>query len=245
MGLWISNKTNHNINKVVKILVEVVLAAGICGLAYLLYSNIMKPVNFNKEKANRQAVAVQRLKDIRTLQVAYKSVTGKFNSSIDSLKQFYENGKMEIVMQIGSMDDSLAVINTEAIKKANRKLKPEQITEKLAEAYANGQKVVFSKATEIPVRDTLFNGRTDFSIDSLKYIPFSGKEPVQMESAVKMVSGVPVPLFEARIPWKALLKGMDRQLIINLNAESRDLNRYEGLQVGSITAPNNNAGNWE
>ena len=232
-------------NKVVKILVEVVLAAGICGLAYLLYSNIMKPVNFNKEKANRQAVAVQRLKDIRTLQVAYKSVTGKFNSSIDSLKQFYENGKMEIVMQIGSMDDSLAVINTEAIKKANRKLKPEQITEKLAEAYANGQKVVFSKATEIPVRDTLFNGRTDFSIDSLKYIPFSGKEPVQMESAVKMVSGVPVPLFEVRVPWKSLLKGMDRQLIINLNAESRDLNRYEGLQVGSITAPNNNAGNWE
>ncbi len=232
-------------NKVVKILVEVLLAAGICGLAYLLYSNIMKPVNFNKEKANRQAVAVQRLKDIRTLQVAYKSVTGKFNSSIDSLKQFYENGKMEIVMQIGSMDDSLAVINTEAIKKANRKLKPEQITEKLAEAYANGQKVVFSKATEIPVRDTLFNGRTDFSIDSLKYIPFSGKEPVQMESAVKMVSGVPVPLFEARVPWKSLLKGMDKQLIINLNAESRDLNRYEGLQVGSITAPNNNAGNWE
>ena len=232
-------------NKVVKILVEVVLAAGICGLAYLLYSNIMKPVNFNKEKANRQAVAVQRLKDLRTRQVAYKSVTGKFNSSIDSLKQFYENGKMEIVMQIGSMDDSLAVINTEAIKKANRKLKPEQITEKLAEAYANGQKVVFSKATEIPVRDTLFNGRTDFSIDSLKYIPFSGKEPVQMESAVKMVSGVPVPLFEARVPWKSLLKGMDKQLIINLNAESRDLNRYEGLQVGSITAPNNNAGNWE
>ena len=38
---------------------------------------------------------------------------------------------------------------------------------------------------------------------------------------------------------------MDKQLIINLNAESRDLNRYEGLQVGSITAPNNNAGNWE
>ena len=232
-------------NKVVKILVEVLLAAGICGLVYVLYSNIMKPVNFNKEKDSRQAVAVQRLKDIRTLQVAYKSVTGKFNSSVDSLKQFYENGQMEIVMQIGSMDDSLAVINTENIKKANKKLKPEQITAKLQEAYAAGQSVVFSTVTKVPVRDTLFNGRTDFSIDSLKYIPFSGKEPVQMEAAVKMVSGVPVPLFEARIPWKSLLKGLDKQLIINLNAESRDLNRYEGLQVGSITTPNNNAGNWE
>ena len=66
-----------------------------------------------------------------------------------------------------------------------------------------------------------------------------------MESTIKMVSGVPVPLFEARMPWMVLLNGMDHQLIVNLNAEMRDLNRYEGLQVGSITAPNNNAGNWE
>ena len=232
-------------NKVAKIIIEVVLLAAICGLVYLLYSNIMKPVNFNKERDSRKAVAVQRLQDIRTLQVAYKSVTGKFNSSVDSLKQFYENGQMEIVMQIGSMDDSLAVMNTEAIKKANKKLKPEQLTQKLQEAYAAGQKVVFSTVTKVPVRDTLFRNRPDFCIDSLKYIPFSGKEPIQMESAIKMVSGVPVPLFEARVPWKSLLKGMDKQLIINLNAESRDLNRYEGLQVGSITAPNNNAGNWE
>ena len=232
-------------NKVAKIIIEVVLLAAICGLVYLLYSNIMKSVNFNKERDSRQAVAVQRLKDIRTLQVAHKSVTGKFNSSLDSLKQFYETGQMEIVMQIGSMDDSLAVMNTEAIKKANKKLKPEQMTQKLQEAYAAGQKVVFSTVTKIPVRDTLFNNRPDFCIDSLKYIPFSGKTPVEMESAIKMVSGVPVPLFEARMPWKALLKGMDKQLIINLNAESRDLNRYEGLQVGSISAPNNNAGNWE
>ena len=232
-------------NKGTKIIIEIALLALICGLVYVLYSNIMKPVNFNKEKETRQAVAVQRLKDIRTLQVAFKSVTGKFNSSIDSLKQFYEAGQMEIVMQIGSMDDSLAVANTEAIKKANRNLKGDQLTAKLQEAYAAGQKVVFSTVTKIPVRDTLFNNRPDFCADSLKYIPFSGKTPIEMESAIKMVSGVPVPLFEARIPWKSLLKGMDRQLIINLNAESRDLNRYEGLQVGSITAPNNNAGNWE
>ena len=232
-------------NKVIKIIAEVILLAAIVGLVYLLYSNIMKPVNFNKEMESRKAVAVQRLKDIRTLQVAYKSVTGKFNSSVDSLKQFYESGQMEIVMQVGSLDDSVAVLNTEAIKKANRKLKPEQLTAKLQEAYAAGQKVVFSTVTKIPVRDTLFTNRPDFCIDSLKYIPFSGKEPIQLEATTKMVSGVPVPLFEARVPWKSLLKGMDKQLIINLNAESRDLNRYEGLQVGSITAPNNNAGNWE
>ena len=231
-------------NKVTKIILQVALLAVIAALVYALYSSIMQPVKFKKEKASREAVAVQRLKDIRTLQVAYKSVNGKFNSSVDSLKQFYENGEMEIVMQIGSMDDSLAVVNTEAIKKANRNLKGDQLTAKLQEAYAAGQKVVFSTVTKIPVRDTLFNGRQDFCIDSIKYIPFSGK-PIEMESAIRMVSGVPVPLFEARIPWKILLVGMDNQLRVNLDAEMRDLNRYEGLQVGSVTAPNNNAGNWE
>lgn len=230
-------------NKVAKLIIEVVLLAAIFGLVYLLYSNIMQPVNFNKEKASRQAVAVQRLKDIRTLQVAYKSVTGKFNSSVDSLKQFYETGEMAVVMQVGSMDDSLAVTHTDAVKKASRgKITNEQ----LYQMYLNGDKnLVFSVENKIPVRDTLFTNREDFCIDSLKYIPFSGKEPIQMESVVKMVSGVPVPLFEARIPWKSLLKGMNNQLRINLDAESRDLNRYEGLQVGSVTAPNNNAGNWE
>ena len=232
-------------NKVTKIVAQVLLLVAIGGLIFWLYSNIMSPVKFNKEKDIRKEVAVQRLKDIRTLEVAYKSVNGKFNSSIDSLKQFYENGQMEIVMQIGSMDDSLAVANTEAIKKANRNLKADQLTAKLQEAYEAGKNVVFSTVTKVPVRDTLFRDRADFCIDSLKYIPFSGKEPIQIESAVKMVSGVPVPLFEARMPYRLLLKGMNNQLRINLDAEQRDLNRYEGLQVGSVTAPNNNAGNWE
>ena len=230
-------------NKVTKIVAQVLLLVAIGGLIFWLYSNIMSPVKFNKEKEIRKEVAVQRLKDIRTLEVAYKSVNGKFNSSIDSLKQFYENGQMEIVMQIGSMDDSLAVTHTEAVKKAH---KGKITNAELYDMYLKGDKnLVFSVENKIPVRDTLFNGRQDFCIDSIKYIPFSGKEPVQMESAVKMVSGVPVPLFEARIPWKSLLKGMNNQLRINLDAESPDLNRYEGLQVGSITAPNNNAGNWE
>jgi len=47
------------------------------------------------------------------------------------------------------------------------------------------------------------------------------------------------------MPYKELLKGLDNQLRINLDADQRDKNRFEGVQVGSITAPNNNAGNWE
>ena len=112
--------------------------------------------------------------------------------------------------------------------------------------YLAGDKnLVFSIVTKIPVKDTLFLRRDDFNIDSLKYIPFSGGAPVEMEADTRMVSGVPVPLFEARMPYRQLLKGLDNQLRINLDSERRDQNKFEGLQVGSVTAPNNNAGNWE
>ncbi len=232
-------------NKGLKIGLEILLAVIICLLAWLTVKSVQKPVKFNQELKARSEVAIQRLKDIRTLQVAFKSVNGRFSPTVDSLKLFYETGKMDIVMQIGSNDDSVAVANTEAIKKANKKLKPAEITAKLQEAYAAGTKVVFSTVTEIPVKDTLFRSRPDFCIDSLYYIPFSGKQLTQMESTIKTVSGVQVPLFEARMPYKALCLGMDNQLRINKDAECRDQNKYEGLQVGSVTAPNNNAGNWE
>lgn len=232
-------------SKSLKIALEVVLAALIVFLVWVTVKSIQKPVEFNNEVAARSQVAIQRLKDIRTLQVAFKSENGRFSPTIDSLKLFYNEGKMNIIMQIGSNDDSIAVANTEAIKKANRRLKPAELTAKLQEAYNNGQKVVFSTVTAIPVKDTLFNNRPDFSIDSLKYIPFSGGQEVQMEATIKTVSGVQVPLFEARMPYRALCKGLDNQLRINLDAERKDQNKYEGLQVGSITAPNNNAGNWE
>ena len=232
-------------NKAVKIILEVVLGLLVVFIAWRFVASIQKPVKFNEEVATRSKVGIQRLKDIRTLQEAFKSVNGRFSPTVDSLKMFYESGQMDIVMQIGSHDDSIAVANTEAIKKANKKLKPEQITEKLKEAYAAGQKVVFSTVTKMPVKDTLFHNRPDFCIDSLFFIPFSGKQPVEMESTIKTVSGVQVPLFEARMPYKALCKGMDNQLRINKDAECRDQNRYEGLQVGSVNAPNNNAGNWE
>ena len=226
--------------KTIKIIAEILLAAVAVLLVILIYRSVMEPVNFNKEKDAREAVAVQRLKDIRTLEVAFKSVNNHYTASIDSLKEFYLNGKMKVVMQLGSQDDSIAVANTVRIKKQNKRITPEQ----LYAMYLAGENVVLSLSTDLAVKDTLFNHREDFHLDSLAFIPFSG-DSVLMESVVKKVSGVDVPLFEAKMPYKSLLKGMDHQLIVNLNADREKQNRYEGLQVGSVSAPNNNAGNWE
>ena len=200
-----------------KILTYVICPLIIIGLAYLIVTSIMEPVKFNKERTAREADAITILKDIRTLQVAYKNVHNHYAPVMDSLIDFYNNGEMTIVKQIGSMDDSLAV----------------------------ARKLVRRENIQVKVRDTIFTNRPDFKAENLRLIPYSGGDTVIMTSTIKTVSGVNVPLFEANIPYNSLLKGMDHQLLVNLNYERIDQNRYPGLQVGSIENPNNNAGNWE
>lgn len=223
-----------------KLFSYLILPIVIIGLVYLIVDSIMQPIRFNNAKDYREGVAIQRLKDIRDLQVAFKSETGHFTPSFDSLKNFYNNGTIKVIMQIGSNDDSLAVVNTEKIRKRNPRITSQQ----LLDMYKKGERLVFSVENKIPVKDTLFNGRNNFDIDSIAFVPFSG-DSIVMESAIKRVSGVNVPLFEASIPYKQLLVGLDNQLRINLDAERIQTGRYPGLKVGSITAPNNNAGNWE
>ncbi len=228
-----------------KVFTYLILPLIIVGLTYALVKSVMEPVEFNKHKDYRSEIAIQRLKDIRDLQVAYKNVNARYSSTIDSLIMFYNEGKMQITLQVGSKDDSLAMAHTDQVKKKYRNLKPEQLNAKLYELYQGGeQNLVFQVVSEIAVKDTLFNDRPNFHVDSIAFIPFCG-DSVEMESTIKKVSGVNVPLFEARMPYKSLLKGLDNQLRINLDAEQEDKGRYKGLQVGSITAPNNNAGNWE
>jgi hypothetical protein len=237
-------------NKALKTILSILLALVCLFLVYKIYDGIMQPVRFEKDVNARKKVAIQQLKDIRDLQVAYKSVNDKFTASFDTLKQFYKNGQMVVLMQVGSKDDSLAVAHTNEVKKA---AKGRLTDNDLYRLYQQGDKnLVFAIQNKIAVKDTLFNNRPDFNIDLIDKIPFAvsedGSAPVQdviMDAIVKKVSGVDVPLFEAKMPYKSILNGLDRQLVVNLIAEREDLGQYEGLQVGSVTAPNNNAGNWE
>lgn len=238
-----------------KILTWLVLPAAIVCLGYLCVKSVMEPVNYNKIKESREQVGIQRLKDIRTLQSAFKSANNHYAGTIDSLKLFYNEGKIDVVMQIGSADDSVAVANTKALKKKQPKITPEQ----MLAIYEAGTPLVFAIKNQIAVKDTLCK-RDDFCVDSLAFIPFCG-DSVIMNTTIKTVSGVKVPLFEAKMPWAVknedgniegvLLKGLNHQLIVNSYYErvdfygKEDTGRYPGLMVGSIDSPNNNAGNWE
>ena len=237
-------------NKILKTILSIVLALLCVFLVYKIYQGVMEPVRFEHDVNARKKVAIQQLKDIRDLQVAFKSVNDRFTASFDTLKQFYNNGEMVVLMQIGSKDDSLAMAHTNEVKKA----KKGKITDAdLYKLYQEGDKnLVFSIQNKIAVKDTLFKNRDDFNINTIEKIPFAVGEygaaavtDIEMDAIVKKVSGVDVPLFEAKLPYKSLLNGLNHQLIVNLIAEREDLGQYEGLQVGSITAPNNNAGNWE
>ena len=228
-----------------KVFTYLILPVAIVGLTYAIVRSVMEPVDFEKYKKYRTEVAVQMLKDIRDLQVAFKNVNGRYAPTVDSLKWFYNEGKMKIVLQVGSKDDSLAMAHTKQVTAKYRNLKGDKLNAKLHELYQEGDKnLVFQVTSEIPVKDTLFNDRPNFKVDSLAFIPFSG-DSVIMESTIKKVSGVNVPLFEASMPWKSLLVGLNNQLRINLDAKNEKEGKYKGLQVGSISAPNNNAGNWE
>jgi hypothetical protein len=234
----------------VAIILSVLLLPLVGLLGWMNVETIAEPVRFENDKASREAVAIQRLKDIRTLQEAHKNVKGYYAAQMDSLQLFYNEGAMKVVLQVGSQDDSLAVVNTAALEKQLKAkgVKPKDMPYRLQEEYnkSNGTlKLVFAVESLVPVKDTLFNNRPDFSVDSLAFIPFSGGDSTMLKAEVREVSGVKVPLFEARMPYGSLLRGLDKQLVVNVIAGKEDLELYPGLKVGDIEKPNNNAGNWE
>ncbi|MDR2026024.1 MAG: hypothetical protein LBQ01_00505 [Prevotellaceae bacterium] len=177
----------------------------------------MEPIRFNKAVEYRKEMVVQRLKDIRDLQVAYKDSYGRFAGGFDTLINFYKNDSLKIVKQVGSWDDSVAV----------------------------AKKQVYTDTIRIAVKDSLFKNVARFHIDSIALVPIV-RDSIKMDTVSYLsISRVIIPLFEASVHNDVYLKGLDRQAIVNLNDEHKNMNKYPGLKVGSITQPNNNAGNWE
>ncbi len=198
-----------------KTVYQIVLAILIVVIGYFVVESIMKPIRFEKEKNKRYDVTIQRLKDVRTAQVAYRSRYNKYTGSFDTLITFLKQGEFKVVKQIGSEDDSLAV----ALKK------------------------VYRDTIRVAVRDSLFK---NFPVDSLRFVPFSGGAQFEMAAGeLETGSKVKVKVFECKAHNDVILKGLDRQEIINMNDLAKKLEKYAGLKVGSMTEATNNAGNWE
>jgi hypothetical protein len=91
-------------------IIRIALGVVIVVFAYLIFKGINEPIQFNKEKKYRYSFVIQKLKDLRTAQSAYKSVKGHYTNNYDSLLTFVKQDSFILVKQIGNPDDTTAVI---------------------------------------------------------------------------------------------------------------------------------------
>jgi len=211
-----------------KTAIQVVLAVAIIVLGYLLWESIQKPIRFNKEKDRIEQATIQRLKDIRTAQLAFRSEHGRFTGDFDSLIIFLKTDSFSVVQAIGSVPDSMI----------------EELGRKKAEIQALKEGLISRDTIRLSVKDSLFTA--SYPIDSLKFAPYCKGYEFELGAGVLHTgSKVTVRVFEAKVPYDVLLSGLDRQLIINYKETREKITGYPGLRVGSLEEATNNAGNWE
>ena len=209
-----------------KTVIQIVLVAVAIILAYLLYTSVERPLDFEKEKKERYDATIERLKDIRKAEIAYKDIHGKFTGSWDTLINFVKTGELPLVRKIGMLTDSMIEAGW---------------TEK--QALKEGK--IIRDTIYVNVLDTVFG--KGYKIDEIKFIPV--KDTVAMfqlgATVISTGSGIKVPVFEAKAHNNTILCKLDRQLVVNLNESRRTNGKYPGLKVGSLEETINNAGNWE
>lgn len=210
-----------------KKLFQIILAVAIVGLVYVIYVQISTPIRFDKETKAKKAQVIDRIKDIRTAQRAFKSKYQHFTASFDSLSAFVLTDTLELERKIVDEDDSAAMA---MLKKSGKK---------------NIEKF------KIAVIDTIFAPKkaTRQDVENFRFIPGTGnKAQFIMEAGIITTeSKVVIPVVECRAPYKAFLDTVAyRQEVINLiDEEQNNFNRYPGVKFGSMDSGNNEAGNWE
>lgn len=207
-----------------KTLFQILLVAASLVLLFLCYRSIQGPIEFDEAKTARDKAVIARLIDIRKAQVEYRNKYGRYTASFDTLINFVKTAKLPFVIKEGQLTD----VQLEA-----------GLTEK--EAVKKG--LIKRDTFYVSLIDTLYG--KNFMPDSMRYIPGIGKQFTMATGSITTTSGLVVQLFEAKCTFKEYLEGLDKQSIINLKEEAIKLNRFPGLQIGSIEEPNNNAGNWE
>ncbi len=218
-------KTNLKTIKM-KTVIQIVLIVAAIILAYLIYDSVERPIEFEKAKDARFKVTVQKLKDIRKAELAYKDVNGEFTGDWDTLINFVKHDSLPLVRKIGMLTDSM-------------------IEAGLTEETAIKKGLIIRDTINVSVLENIFN--ESYPIDELNVVPVKGVDAKFHLGATEITtgSGIIVPVFEAKVHNNTILEGLDEQLIINLNDQKRTNGKYPGLKVGSLTETNNNAGNWE
>lgn len=206
---------------------QIILALVIAVLIYIIYIQISTPIRFEEDLKAKKAEVIDRIKDIRTAQRAFKSKYQRFTGSFDTLTAFILNDTLELERKLVDEDDSVA----------------------MAQLKRSGKKNI--EKFKVAVIDTIFSPKvlSRADVEQLRYVPGTNDQAQYIMEAglITTESKVVIPVVECRIRYEMFLDTVAyHQEVVNLvDDEKNNFNRYPGVKFGSMEAGNNEAGNWE
>ena len=187
-------------------------------LAYFVYNSINSEVEFQQVAKVRVAENVQKLKDLRQVQIAYKKVNNTYSNNFESLIDFLENDSMAIVKAIGETPDSLTDVQALELGIISRDT-----------AYVLAKETVFDEAY-LSSRNEKF----PLDLSALTTVPHSDQN-YSVDAGMVEKGKVVVQVFEISTTYGAVFTGLD--------AENKSFELGNLLKVGSMDEASLN-GNW-
>ena len=182
----------------------------------------MAPITFNKNREERFSAVIEKLKDVRDAQVAYRTVNGEFAKDFESLISFIDTGVYTITQQKDS-----------SFMRYNRVYRIDMQVDT----------VVVDTLGTVAVKDSLFKG--DSSYKTLFSVPFAQNgERFEMKADVVNKQGFDAPVFEASVKKDVVLYDQPKDLLARENAHN-SIEEVNGnaIKVGSLTDVST-SGNW-
>ncbi len=205
-----------------KRIIESVLWVLIFVFAFQVYNSINAPIKFNEVKNERYLKVIDKLKDIRNAQIAYKSVNGVYADNFDGLIKFIDTAQYTLIQKRDS-----------SFMKYDRVYRIDMLQEI----------VVIDTLGFASVKDSLFGDSDRYK--AMAEVPIEGvDETFSIKADVIDKNGYNVPVFEVRISKDALLYDQNKDLLKQEKAlMSVDGVNGPDLVLGSMTEVSTN-GNW-
>ena len=187
-----------------------------------IYSSINGPIKFNQVKNDRYTKVIDRLKDIRSAQIAHKDVNGFYANNFDSLVSFIDNG---IFTLIEKRDSSYLEYNrTYRIDM----LKEVEIVDTLG---------------FVSVKDSLFGNNESYKM--MAKVPIDGTDSeFSIKADIIDKNGYQVPVFEVKVRKDIVLFDQNKDLLDQENKViSVDAVNGPEIILGSMSDVST-SGNW-
>ncbi len=206
--------------------IQILLGVAIIALAYFAIKQVTTPLDFQKVKSRREAQIIDKLKDIRSAEIAYKGVYQKYCGNFEELLRFVLEDSLAFKQSFGSKDDSVAV--------AKGLVKEDVFYKRVIDTVFVDKKLGINRHLTVA------------QVKDLPNVPHgNGTKFILNAGDFTTESGVVVPVFECKVAYKTYLSDQPEQELINLIDDAKRVDKYPGLKVGAMDAATNDAGNWE